>query len=147
MRMILPPTYLLVSLVLATALSVFLPGPRIVASPWTVIGIGLIVIGVGINIVGDRQFQRAKTTMNPFGSPRTLVTTGVFRCFPHPMYAGLVLIVIGTAVLLGYATPFIAPVLLWTVLRYRFIPQEERVLSQRFGEEYRVYRTRVSRWL
>src|SRR5262245_35724641 len=112
MRTILPPTYLLLSLVAAAALWMFMPGPRVVASPWNVIGIGLILIGVGINIFGDRQFQRAKTTIKPFEIPHALVTTGVFRRLRHPMYAGLVSIVIGTAVLLGYATPFIAPVLL-----------------------------------
>jgi protein-S-isoprenylcysteine O-methyltransferase Ste14 len=50
-------------------------------------------------------------------------------------------------VFLAYATPFIAAVFLWAVLRYRFIPQEERTLSERFGEEYRAYRTRVDKWI
>jgi protein-S-isoprenylcysteine O-methyltransferase Ste14 len=85
--------------------------------------------------------------MNPFGEPRALVTTGLFRYSRHPMYAGLVLIVLGTAVLLGHATPFAAPALLWMVLRYRFIPQEERSLSACFGQEYGNYRRRVNGWM
>ena len=83
--------------------------------------------------------------MNPFGQPHELVTTGVFRYLRHPMYLGLVLIVLGTAMLLGYATPFAAPAMLWVVLHYRFIPHEERTMSQRFGERYSRYVHQVPR--
>ena len=147
MRAILPPTYLLASLILMVTLRVFLPGPRVIEAPSSLIGVGLGLLGVGLNVVGDRQFQRAKTTMNPFGEPRVLVTTGVFRYSRHPMYLGMVLLVVGMAMHLGYVTPFLAPTLLWAVLHYRFIPQEERTMSERFGEEYIRYRTRVRRWI
>jgi protein-S-isoprenylcysteine O-methyltransferase Ste14 len=145
MKTILPPTYLLASLVLAMTLWVFLPGPRVIDSPWNLTGIGLSLLGAGLNIVGDRQFQRAKTTMNPFGEAHVLVTAGVFRCSRHPMYLGLVLIVLGVATLLGYATPFVAPTLLWAVLHYRFIPHEERTMFERFGERYSRYVHKVRR--
>jgi hypothetical protein len=103
---ILPPTYLLGSLVLMVLLWKFLPGPHLIVFPWNLVGPLPTFMGVTFNVVGDRQFHRAKTTMNPFGQPHEVVTTGVFRCSRHPMYLGLVLIVLGTATLLGYATPF-----------------------------------------
>ena len=147
MRAILPPTYLLASLMLMATLWVFVPGPRVIEAPWNLIGVGLGVLEVGLDVVGDRQFQRAKTTMNPFGEPHALVTTGVFRYSRHPMYLGMVLLVVGMAMLLGYVTPFLAPTLLWAVLHYRFISHEERTMSERFGEAYSRYRTRVRRWI
>ena len=102
---------------------------------------------MGLNLVGDRQFQKAKTAMNPFGQPKVLVTAGVFRHSRNPMYLGMVLLVVGIAVTLGYATPFTAPVLLWAVLRYRFIPYEEGKMAECFGEAYIHYLSRVRRWI
>ena len=58
----------------------------------------------------------------------------------------MILLVVGMAMLLGYATPFAAPVLLWAVLRYRFIAHDERSMAERFGEEYTLYQKRVRRW-
>ena len=147
MRAILPPTYLLASLILMATLWVLLPGPRVIEAPWNLIGVGLVLLGVGLNVAGDRQFQRAKTTMHPFGDSHVLVTTGVFRYSRHPMYLGMVLLVVGMAMLLGHATPFLAPVLLWATLRYRFIAHEERVMAERFGERYTLYQKRARRWV
>ena len=138
-RPILPPTYLLGCLVLMVLLWTLAPGPHLIAFPWNLVGLLPTSIGIALNVVGDRQFHRAKTTMNPFGQPDELVTTGVFRYSRHPMYLGLVLIVLGMATLLGFATPFVAPPLLWMVLQRRFIPHEERVMSERFGERYGRY--------
>ena len=147
MKQTLPPTYLLTSLILLAGLWALLPGPRIIEAPWNLLGVELGVLGVGLNLVGNRQFQKAKTAMNPFGQPRVLVTTGVFRHSRNPMYLGMVLLVLGIAILLGRATPFVAPALLWIALKYRLIPQEERTMSERFGKEYIRYRTRVRRWI
>jgi protein-S-isoprenylcysteine O-methyltransferase Ste14 len=147
MKTILPPTYLLLSLMLMVSLWALVPGPHLIESPWNLIGIGPAVLGVCLNVVGDRQFQRARTPIHPFSEPRALVTTGVFRYVRHPMYLGMVLLEIGLAILLGYATPFAAPILLWAVLRAGFIHREEVAMSKRFGAGYESYRARVRRWL
>ena len=147
MKRTLPPTYLLTSLILLAGLWALLPGPRIIEAPWNLLGVELGVLGVGLNLVGNRQFQKAKTAMNPFGQPRVLVTTGVFRYSRNPMYLGMVLLVLGIAMLVGRATPFVAPALLWIALKYRFIAHEERAMAERFGEDYTLYQTCVRRWV
>src|SRR3954468_12901149 len=147
MKQILPPAYLLTTIGLMIALWTLAPGPRIIASPWNWTGVLLVAAGVGLNVAGDRQFQTATTTMHPFGQPRVLVTTGIFAHSPHPMYLGMVLLVIGLAILLGYATPFALTGLLWAGLNWRFIPHEERVMSNAFGQEYQEYRAHTRRWL
>jgi len=147
MKQILPPAYLLTTIGLMIALWTLAPGPRIIASPWNWTGVLLVAVGVGLNVAGDRQFQAARTTMYPFGQPRVLVTTGVFAHSRHPMYLGMVLLVIGLAVLLGYATPLALTGLLWAALNWRFIPHEERVMSNAFGQEYQEYRAHTRRWL
>jgi protein-S-isoprenylcysteine O-methyltransferase Ste14 len=147
MKPILPPVYLLAALVLMIALWLVAPGPRLIPTPWNLTGVLLAMTGVGLNLVGDWLFQRAKTTMNPFGQPHALLTTGVFAYSRHPMYLGMVLLVVGLAILIGYASPFVPACLLWAILNWRFIPYEERVLSERFGGAFDAYRQHTRRWL
>jgi protein-S-isoprenylcysteine O-methyltransferase Ste14 len=123
------------------------PGPRVIAVPWNLIGVAFVVLGIGLNVIGDRQFQRAKTAMNPFGEPRVFITTGVFRYSQHLMYLGMVLLTSGLAIFIGYVTPFAGPGLLWAVLNRRFIPHEEHTMSRCFGQQYERYRTSTRRWL
>ncbi len=55
--------------------------------------------------------------------------------------------VLGTAVVLGSVTPFLAIPALYWALTVRFIRAEERALEQTFGEEYLAYENKVRRWI
>ena len=147
MKQILPPTFLFASLVLMGALRILAPGPTVVDEPWNLTGLALVVLGIVVNIVGDAQFKRAKTAMNPFGAPSALVTSGPFRWSRNPMYLGMLLLVLGLGIVLGRATPLVAPVLLFLALNFRFVVREERTMAVRFGDDYRRYRAQVRRWL
>lgn len=63
------------------------------------------------------------------------------------MYLGLVMMLVGTAVLLGSLAAWLAPLAMLVTLQRVFIPHEERLLEQRFGEAYRAYTHSVRRWL
>ena len=147
MKQVLPPTYLLASLLVMGGLWKFLPGPRVVAPRWNLAGIALIILGAALNIIGDGQFKRAKTAINPFGRPSTLVTSGVFGYSRNPMYLGMLFLVLGLAILVGRATLFMVPLLLLVILKFRFVALEEQAMTARFGDDYSGYRTRVRRWL
>ena len=147
MKQILPPTYLFASLVLLGALRIFVPGAPVVPEPWNLTGLALVVLGIGLNIVGDAQFKRRKTVMNPFGTPSALVTSGPFRWSRNPMYLGMLLLVLGVGILLGRATPFVVPVFLFLVLNFRFVAREERTMAAHFGDDYLRYRAQVRRWM
>ena len=74
-----------------------------------------------------------------------LVTGGVFRSIRHPMYAAHWLWAIAQALLLhNWIT---GPALLVTFLPLYLlrVPREERMLQDRFGEEYRDYMSRTGR--
>ena len=63
------------------------------------------------------------------------------------MYLGLVLLLIGWAIWLGSASPWVIPPLFVIVITVVQIIPEEQALEQLFGEEYRSYRRSVARWI
>jgi protein-S-isoprenylcysteine O-methyltransferase Ste14 len=70
---------------------------------------------------------------------QVLVTEGPYRLVRHPGYTGFVIMALGLCI--GYASliGLIAiPVLLLPGLAYR-MKVEERLLTEQFGEQYRVY--------
>ena len=109
----------------------------------------LAVAGVGFDILGLVAFRRHRTTINPLRPERTsaLVTGGVYRITRNPMYVGLALLLTAWAVWLSALWPFAGPALFVAYInRFQIVP-EERVLEEKFGDEFRAYAARVRRWL
>lgn len=146
-RRILPTVYVLVALLAMAGLHLVLPVARLLAWPWSALGVVPLGIGVIMNVMADGALRRAGTTVRPFDESTALVTGGVYRISRHPMYLGIVLIVLGIAGLLGTLTPFLVIAPLALVLDRRFIRAEERMLEERFGEEWYEYKTSVRRWI
>jgi len=144
---LLPPAYLGGAVLLMAALHVLLPARRVIPWPYNCTGAALIVAGGVLNLWADRLFKTTRTTVKPFEPPSGLVTDGPYRLSRHPMYLGMAAAVVGLAVALGTATPFlIVPVFVWA-LAAKFIPAEERAMERTFGQAYRQYRRRVRKWL
>jgi protein-S-isoprenylcysteine O-methyltransferase Ste14 len=59
----------------------------------------------------------------------------------------MVLATLGVVLLLGTATPLLAPIALLLVLDRRFVRHEEATLRATFGAAYVEYCGRVRRWL
>jgi len=124
-----------------------LPIARVVQPPASYVGAVLIVMGSSLNVWGAGLFWRKGTTIKPFEISSALVVEGPFRFSRNPMYVGGVTILLGTAVLLGSVTAFLAPVAMFLTLQTHFIPTEEAMLEAAFGESYRQYKARVRRWI
>jgi len=115
------------------------------------LGVALLlgVAGQVISVGGMIAFRRAKTTINPFkpAAASSLVSEGVYRYTRNPMYAGLLLTLIGWAAFLSNPLALLLlPLFVLYINRFQIDP-EERVLSSLFGAEYSDYKNRVRRWL
>lgn len=109
----------------------------------------LFLTGVLFTLGAMLTFRRSKTTVNPLKpeAATALVSGGPFRVSRNPMYLGLLLVLIGWAVLLGAPSSLAGPVVfVLYIQRFQIIP-EERVLALKFGEVYAQYCARVRRWL
>jgi protein-S-isoprenylcysteine O-methyltransferase Ste14 len=144
---ILPPTYLLLAIVLMLGLHLFLPLKRIMPTLWNLAGLLPLAAGVWINLLADQALRRAGTTVKPFEKPSVLLTDSAFRFSRHPMYLGFVLVLIGVAALLRSLTPWIVVPVFGAWMEVAFVRYEESALARAFGEKWDQYKTRVRRWL
>ena len=123
-------------------LAVSLPLRLLVAAAFIAVGVALVV---GARVMLDR----AGTTWRPSEPERTtgLVRDGVFRFGRNPTYLGMLLVLLGWAVVLvsPFALVLSAVFALW-MDRFQIRP-EERVLTALFGQDYREYVSEVRRWL
>ena len=65
-RKIVPPVYLLLTLLAMAAMHFFLPIARVIAAPYTQLGWVFVAVGVGIAAVAAGAFRRAGTPVIPF---------------------------------------------------------------------------------
>lgn len=109
----------------------------------------LAIVGLGIGIMGVTEFKKAQTTVNPHAPNHatSLVTSGIYQYTRNPMYLGLSLGLLGWALYLSNASSFIlVPFFVIYISRFQIQP-EERVMVQKFGDDYQVYTKKVRRWL
>jgi protein-S-isoprenylcysteine O-methyltransferase Ste14 len=143
----LPPTYLFISLAAMLLLHLFAPVHQIIPYPWNAAGLVLLALGITLNLLADRAFRVYGTTVKPFEESTVLITSGTFRYSRNPMYLGLVLILTGVALLLGTPSCFIIIPVFAIIIDRVFITSEEKMLDQRFGDNWKAYKTRVRRWI
>ncbi len=93
------------------------------------IGYFVILIGVLFIIFGWREVYRNK------GS---LATGNVYRFVRHPQYLGLILVATGWAVFWP-TIPILVLLPFLIVLYYRLSRKEDRILAEKFGEQYRKW--------
>lgn len=144
---ILPPTYWMGSIIAMLALHYFLPVVEVIDYPWNLSGVFPILAGLVLNLLADRAFKMADTTVKPFQISAALVTDGVFGISRHPMYLGMVLSLLGLALLLGSLSPFLVVAVFAVILETVFIQVEEKMLRDTFGEVYAAYAKTVRKWV
>ena len=142
-----PPLLVLIHVALAFLLARFVSLPLIVPPILQVIGFPLVMLGFLIGMGALMTFQRARAIARPHDPPARLVTSGIYRFSRNPVYLGFVLILVGLPLDLGSYWGFLlAPVMIF-LFRRLVIEPEEAALTQKFGDEYRRYQSRVRRWI
>ena len=147
MRRIIPPGWLLISLIAMTGLHFYLPIARIVEVPWSYLGAVFIVIGIIVSATGAATFRRAGTPVKPFERSTMLVTHGIYRFTRNPMYLGLLLVQVGAAIAFGTLSPWFPIPAFFLIVRTQFVRGEEEFMEGIFGADYLAYKRRVRRWI
>ena len=142
-----PPVYFLITILAIAALHWFTPVATMIDAPISYVG--LIVVGAGFIVVAvpALAFRTHVTTIRPFEVSESLVTDGFYRVTRNPMYLGMVVILIGVAILLGTLAAFVPIPFFILLIQQRFILQEEAMLTEKFGDKYVKYKQSVRRWI
>jgi len=86
-------------------------------------------------------------TPAPIDAPKKLVIRGLYGYTRNPMYVGVLLVILGWAVLFRAAALIIYMFIVGSCFHLFIILYEEPHLQKEFGGEYNDYRRRVGRWL
>ncbi len=109
-------------------------------------GVLLIVAGLVPLVHAFVQFAKAGGTPVPVAPPQRLVVTGFNRFVRNPMYVGLIVVVLGQAVLFGSLGLVVYALVIWAVTASFVHVYEEPTLARQFGREYDTYRHNVRAW-
>ena len=109
----------------------------------------IFLIGMLILINPIFKFIKSKTTIDPikFKKVNKLITSGIYRYSRNPMYLGLLILVTSTSIfylnIFSITTPFF---FYYWINRFQ-IKREEIFLTEKFGKEYLLYKTKTRRWI
>jgi protein-S-isoprenylcysteine O-methyltransferase Ste14 len=123
-------------------------GPRLELGPARYSGVVPLLVGLVIILRCFVDFvRRGRGTPAIYDPPRELVVAGLYRYVRNPQYVGVVLVVVGQALLTGMVVLFGYAALL--AIGYHLFVRyyEEPTLGRLFGEPYARYREAVPRWL
>jgi protein-S-isoprenylcysteine O-methyltransferase Ste14 len=145
--LIFPP--LLYLLVLATGIlvSYFFPRRLIDFSIALLIGIIISIIGITTLILAANLFRKNKNPVNPSGSTQLIICSGIYKYTRNPMYLSLTCIFIGVSIITNSWFSFVLLLPLLTICQKGIIEREEKYLTQKFGDEYLSYKSKVRRWI
>lgn len=149
-----PPPLMLVILILAGLLLGWLfpwrlaaPGSR---HAHVHLWIGILIIIAGMAFIGIPAFlamRRMKTHPSPYVPATALVEASGFRFSRNPLYLTMVIVFIGLFFVVNSFWMLVMTVLFFFLTQELVIKREEKYLEEKFGEQYRSYRSRVRRWL
>jgi protein-S-isoprenylcysteine O-methyltransferase Ste14 len=139
-------------------------GPTIVAGlvPWLltrwhaddqplalkILGVIVLLVGAALVVETTTRFAlHGRGTPAPWAPPERFVERGSYRFVRSPMYLGVLLLIVGQALLLGREILLAWAAVAWLIFELSLVVWEEPGLRRRFGESYDDYRRRVRRWI
>ncbi|GAB3435613.1 methyltransferase family protein [Actinophytocola sediminis] len=112
-----------------------------------VAGLLLVVAGLVPAASAFVEFVKAGGTPVPAAPTQHLVVSGFNRYVRNPMYVGLLVSILGQALLFGNLWLLAYAVVAWAVPAAFVRWYEEPTLTRTFGAEYEEYRRAVPAWL
>jgi len=116
----------------------FVPHTEVVG--W--VGVGVAVIGIALAIAARVFLGRNWSGVVTVKKDHELIRRGPYAMVRHPIYSGVLLGLLGTAIVVGEARALIGVALFAIGFRVKSLT-EEQFMEEQFGGEYRDYERRV----
>lgn len=101
-------------------------------------GLAMTEIGLGFAVWARLRIGKNWSRLIEVKKDHELIRTGPYGVVRHPIYAGLMLATLGTAVAYGRLSGFISFVLIAAAWGYK-AKLEEAVMLEQFGADYEQY--------
>lgn len=112
--------------------------------------LGAVPLALGILVYVATAWQfvvEGRGTPGPWDPPEELVRSGLHAWVRNPMYIGVLLVILGEALLWQSGALVAYFIAIWTVFHLRVLWYEEPTLQRSFGAAFDAYRARVPRWI
>lgn len=145
-KILIPPVFVFLSIVIILLSYFLLPHYNFIPFPFNFSG--LMVVFGGITIMGKARdlFKKHNTTL-AIEPASNLIREGIYAHTRNPMYIGMFLLLMGIAICFGNLAALFSPVLFILLVSIVIIPKEEKMMQESFGEAYKIYCSKVRRWL
>ena len=112
------------------------------------VGLSFAIFGLTLMVKTNTLFARVgKGTLAPWTPTKHLVVQGIYLHVRNPMITGVFCILAGEAAAF-YSWRLLVWFGIFVLINMTFIPLfEEPDLEKRFGDDYRVYKKNVPRWI
>jgi protein-S-isoprenylcysteine O-methyltransferase Ste14 len=121
--------------------------PADVASALRWPGIAVLVAGTSLSAWAAWGFATVDTPIEPGRVSTTLLVGGPYRFTRNPIYLGMAVGLVGWSLFLEQPLALLGSAAFVAIIDRRIIRHEERMLAERFGDEYAALRLRVRRWI
>lgn len=145
--MIKPPYIAFALLFLAWLAARYFSQFNFIISPFNRIGIIILALGLSMTFFSFYFFKKNKTPIIPGQKPTFVVAEGPYQFTRNPMYLGVTIALLGAAIFFGNALSFLSPLIFFFMMNYYFVPFEEKLMENIFGEKYLQYKKKVRRWI
>jgi len=116
--------------------------PHVDAIAWS--GVALCIAGLLFCVWARFTLGRNWSGVVTFKGGHELIIRGPYAIVRHPIYTGILVMIVGTVIVFGHVAGIIAlPFVfwgLWIKLRY-----EEKLMAEKFPDQYAAYQRRVKR--
>jgi protein-S-isoprenylcysteine O-methyltransferase Ste14 len=124
--------------------------PAVAGSPGGLVlqaaGLAVLAVGLTLFVASLRRFvTEGHGTLAPWDPPQALVVRGPYRYVRNPMISGVLLVLVGEALVLRSRSHFLWACTFFAINAVYIPLLEEPDLEQRFGESYREYCRHVPR--
>jgi protein-S-isoprenylcysteine O-methyltransferase Ste14 len=111
------------------------------STPWAIAGVAITAAGVGLALMSRIYLGRNWGVPGSRKENPELVTGGPYAAIRHPIYTGILLAMIGSAV--GASIFWLAPFLVGAITFAVAARREERLMLEQFPATYPAYKSRT----
>ena len=121
----------------------------LLAYPYWLRYLGMTLLGAGIILLGSSHYHldRSFSSFVAMKEEQSFIDTGPYRYIRHPIYTAYFMNYIGGGLLSSNVVLTIIPATFFALMIALRIGEEETMLVEEFGDEYRAYMKKTGRFL